>query len=164
MLCMPSQHHAIGLQPDRMVVVPAPCVRLPDSHVCALCPQAMGSHPWDTDDHTSTKETCSLAWSHRQSDADVCAVKDGCAIWGAARGVSSMARKLEHRMCPSLVRRAAGVYGLDMLAQEHGSAAYGVPRDGVSRRHQNAHDVVWDDCSCPPCMNKHACCSLVRWD
>ena len=40
MLCMPSQHHAIasGLQTDCMVVVPAPVVRLPDSHVYALWP------------------------------------------------------------------------------------------------------------------------------
>ena len=29
-LCMPSQHHASGLQTDCMVVVPAPMVRLPD--------------------------------------------------------------------------------------------------------------------------------------
>ena len=33
MLCMPSQHHAIGLHTDCMVVVSAPVVRLPDSHV-----------------------------------------------------------------------------------------------------------------------------------
>ena len=33
-----SQHHAIALQTDCMVVVPAPVVRLPDSHVYALWP------------------------------------------------------------------------------------------------------------------------------
>ena len=38
MLCMPSQHYAIGLQSDCMVVVPAPLVRLPDSHVYAPWP------------------------------------------------------------------------------------------------------------------------------
>ena len=38
MLCMPSQYHAIGLQTDGMVAVPAPVVRLPDSHVYALWP------------------------------------------------------------------------------------------------------------------------------
>ena len=39
MLCMPSQHHAIGLQTDCMVVVPAPVVRIPDSHVYAFWPR-----------------------------------------------------------------------------------------------------------------------------
>jgi hypothetical protein len=38
MLCMPSRHHAIGLQDDCMVVVPASVVRPPDSHVYALWP------------------------------------------------------------------------------------------------------------------------------
>ena len=40
MMCMPwpSQHHAIGLQTDCMVVVPPHVVRLPDSHVYALWP------------------------------------------------------------------------------------------------------------------------------
>ena len=33
-----AAHHAIGLQTDCMVVVPAPVVRLPDSHVYALWP------------------------------------------------------------------------------------------------------------------------------
>ena len=37
-LCMPSQHCAIGLQTDCMVVVPAPVMRLPDSHVYAVWP------------------------------------------------------------------------------------------------------------------------------
>ena len=37
-LCMPSQHHAVGLQADCMVVVPGRVVRLPDSHVYALWP------------------------------------------------------------------------------------------------------------------------------
>ena len=37
-LYMLSQHRAIGLQTDCMVVVPAPVVRLPDSHVYALWP------------------------------------------------------------------------------------------------------------------------------
>ena len=36
MLCMPIQHYAIGLQTDCMVIVPAPMVRLPDSHAYAL--------------------------------------------------------------------------------------------------------------------------------
>ena len=36
MLCMLSQNRAIGLQTDCMVIVPAPVVRLPDSHVYAL--------------------------------------------------------------------------------------------------------------------------------
>ena len=47
---MPSQHHAIALQTDCMVLVLAPVVRLPDSHVYALwpgwtahiCPEAFG--------------------------------------------------------------------------------------------------------------------------
>ena len=43
--CKLSQHHAIGLQTDCMVVVPAPVVRLPDSYVYALWPKAMGCHP-----------------------------------------------------------------------------------------------------------------------
>ena len=30
--CTLSQHHAIGLQPDCMVIVLAPVVKLPDSH------------------------------------------------------------------------------------------------------------------------------------
>ena len=38
MLCMPSHHHAIGLQTDCMVVVSALMVRLPDSHVYTLWP------------------------------------------------------------------------------------------------------------------------------
>ena len=38
MLCMPSRHHAIGLQTDCMVTVLAPVVRLLDSHVYALWP------------------------------------------------------------------------------------------------------------------------------
>ena len=38
MLYMLPQHHAIGLQTDCMVLVPAPVVRLPDSHVYALWP------------------------------------------------------------------------------------------------------------------------------
>ena len=38
MMYMPSQHHAIGLQTDCMLVVPGPLVRLPDSHVYALWP------------------------------------------------------------------------------------------------------------------------------
>ena len=38
MLCMPSQHHAIGLQTDCMVLVPWPMLRLPDSHLDALWP------------------------------------------------------------------------------------------------------------------------------
>ena len=38
MLYMLSQHCAIGLQTDCMVVVPAPMVKLPKSHVYALCP------------------------------------------------------------------------------------------------------------------------------
>ena len=45
MLCMPSQHDAIGLQTDCMVVVPGPVMRLPDSHVYALWPWAMGWPP-----------------------------------------------------------------------------------------------------------------------
>ena len=36
--CMLQQHCAIGLQTDCMVAVPAPVVRLPDSHVYALWP------------------------------------------------------------------------------------------------------------------------------
>ena len=35
MLYMPSRHHAIGLQTNCVVVMPAPMVRLPDSHVYA---------------------------------------------------------------------------------------------------------------------------------
>ena len=38
MFCMPSQHHAIGLQTGCMVTVLAPVVRLLDSHVYALWP------------------------------------------------------------------------------------------------------------------------------
>ena len=38
MLYMLSQNRAIGLQTDCMVIVPAPVVRLPDSHVYALWP------------------------------------------------------------------------------------------------------------------------------
>ena len=38
MLCIPSQHHATGLQTDCMVIVPGPMVRLPDSQVYALWP------------------------------------------------------------------------------------------------------------------------------
>ena len=38
MLYMLSQHRAIGLQIDCMVIVPAPVVRLPDSYVYALWP------------------------------------------------------------------------------------------------------------------------------
>ena len=34
--CMLQQHRAVGLQTDCMVAVPAPVVRLPDSHVYAL--------------------------------------------------------------------------------------------------------------------------------
>ena len=34
--CKSSQHQAIGMQTDCMVIVPAPVVRLPDSHVYAL--------------------------------------------------------------------------------------------------------------------------------
>ena len=36
--CMLQKHRAIGLQTDCMMVVPAPVVRLPDSHVYALWP------------------------------------------------------------------------------------------------------------------------------
>ena len=35
-LCMASQHHAIGLQSDSMVVMPAPVVRLPNLHLYTL--------------------------------------------------------------------------------------------------------------------------------
>ena len=45
MLCMPSQHHAIGLQTDCMVLVPAPVVRLPDSHVHAYGPRLRVATP-----------------------------------------------------------------------------------------------------------------------
>ena len=38
MPCMLQQHRAVGLQTDCMVAVPAPVVRLPDSHVYALWP------------------------------------------------------------------------------------------------------------------------------
>ena len=37
-LCMPSQHHAIGLHTDCLVFVPTPVVRLPEPHVYALWP------------------------------------------------------------------------------------------------------------------------------
>ena len=45
MLCMLSQHHEIGLQTNCMVVVLALVVRLLDSRMHALLPQAMGCHP-----------------------------------------------------------------------------------------------------------------------
>ena len=38
MQCMVPQHRAIGLQTDCMVIVLAPVVRLPDSHVYSLWP------------------------------------------------------------------------------------------------------------------------------
>jgi hypothetical protein len=51
MLYMLSQHRAVGLQTDCMVVVPAPVVRLPDSHVYALWPWATGCHPCNIFNH-----------------------------------------------------------------------------------------------------------------
>ena len=42
MLCMPSQHHAIGLQTDCVVVVPAPVVSLEAARLPRACPMALG--------------------------------------------------------------------------------------------------------------------------
>ena len=44
-----------GLQTDCMVVVPAPVVRLPDSHVCALWPWAAGCHPYNINEQNGLK-------------------------------------------------------------------------------------------------------------
>lgn len=44
-MCMPFQHHEVGLQINCMVVALALVVRLLDSRMHALWPQAMGCHP-----------------------------------------------------------------------------------------------------------------------
>ena len=56
-LYMLPQHRAIGLQTDCMVVatiVPAPVVRLPDSHVYAPWPLATGCHPCNNSNDNNT--------------------------------------------------------------------------------------------------------------
>ena len=63
---MPSQHRAIRLQTDCMVVVPAPVVRLPDSHLYALWPQLRVADPVISmkQGETSTSLHCMMRACH----------------------------------------------------------------------------------------------------
>ena len=56
---MLQQHRAVGLQTDCMVAVPAPVVRLPDSHVYALWPLGYGLPPCNNNNTCSTSLSAS---------------------------------------------------------------------------------------------------------